>query len=192
VKRAAVLSLLVAAQAAAVELHVQFGALERMLGEQVFTQEGRRYVKGTKQDKCNFAYLEKPQVRGQDGRLRIKARFSGRSTLNLAGLCVGLGDAFDVVILALPIYKGGAVMLQDVKVSSEGKTGIYIRRVCSAMEGALAREFRYALERETQVMLENPSVQPNYKREVRKFDVREIQVTNDALVLQLEFELTVK
>jgi hypothetical protein len=149
-------------------------------------------VKGTKQDKCNFAYLEKPQVRGQDGRLRIKARFSGRSTLNLAGLCVGLGDAFDVVILALPIYKGGAVMLQDVKVSSEGKTGIYIRRVCSAMEGALAREFRYALERETQVMLENPSVQPNYKREVRKFDVREIQVTNDALVLQLEFELTVK
>jgi hypothetical protein len=97
-----------------------------------------------------------------------------------------------VVILALPIYKGGAVMLQDVKVSSEGKTGIYIRKVCSAMEAALAREFKYALERETQVMLENPSVQPNYKREVRKFDVREIRVTNDALVLQVDFELTVK
>jgi hypothetical protein len=60
------------------------------------------------------------------------------------------------------------------------------------MEAALSREFKYALERETQVMLENPSVQPNYKREVRKFDVREIRVTNDALVLQVEFELTVK
>src|SRR5215831_17178745 len=97
--RAAALMLLLAAQAAAVELHVQFAALERMLGEQVFTQEGRRYVKGSKDNKCSFAYLEKPQVRGQDGRLRMKARFSGRSMLNVAGLCVGL------VILALPIYK---------------------------------------------------------------------------------------
>ncbi len=190
--RAAVLMLLLAAPAAAVELHVQWSALERMLGEQVFSQEGRRYVKGSKDNKCNFAYLEKPQVRGEAGQLRMKARFSGRSTLNVAGLCVGMGDAFDVVIRALPIYKNGAVMLQDVKVSSEGKTGIYIRKVCAAMEGALARDFRYALERDAQLMLESPGMQPNYKREVRKFDVREIRVTNDALVLDVEFELTVK
>ena len=62
-KRAALL-MLFAMNAGAVELHLQFAALERMLAEQVFTQEGRRYVRGTKQSKCNFAYLEKPQVRG--------------------------------------------------------------------------------------------------------------------------------
>jgi hypothetical protein len=192
VRRAAWLLLLLASPLAAVELHVQFAALERMLGDQVFSQEGRRYVKGSKESKCNFAYLEKPQVRGENGRLRMKARFSGRSTVNFAGLCVGLGDAFDVVILALPIYKNGAIMLQDVKVNSEGKTGFYIRRVCSAMEASLARDFRYALERDARTMLENPEVQPNYKREVRKFDVREIRVATDALVLQVDFELTVK
>jgi hypothetical protein len=191
VKRALLL-LLVVSNAAAVELHVQFGALERMLAESVFTQEGRRYVKGSKENKCNFAYLERPQVRGENGRLRMKARFSGRSTVNLAGLCMGMGDAFDVVILALPIYKGGNVMLQDVKVSSDGKTGFYIKRVCAAMEASLARDFKYPLERETQVLLENPATQPNYKREVRKFDVREISVSSDALVLQVDFELTVK
>ena len=188
----ALLLLVIASNAAAVELHVQFGALERMLAESVFTQEGRRYVKGNKENKCNFAYLEKPQVRGENGRLRMKARFSGRSTVNLAGLCVGMGDAFDVVILALPIYKGGNVMLQDVKVSSEGKTGFYIRKVCAAMEASLARDFKYPLERETQVLLENPTTQPNYKREVRKFDVRDIRVSNDSLVLHVDFELTVK
>jgi len=191
VKRALLL-LLVVSNAAAVELHVQFGALERMLAESVFTQEGRRYVKGSKENKCNFAYLEKPQVRGENGRLRMKARFSGRSTVNLAGLCVGMGDAFDVVILALPVYKNGNVMLQDVKVSTDGKTGFYIKRVCAAMEASLARDFKYPLERETQVLLENPAAQPNYKREARKFDVREIRVSSDALVLQVDFELTVK
>jgi hypothetical protein len=192
VKRAIAVLFLLTANAAAVELHVQFGALERMLAEQVFTQEGRRYVKGNKDNKCNFAYLEKPHVRGEGDRLRMTARFSGRSTLNLAGLCVGVGDAFDLVILALPIYKNGAVMLQNVKVTSEGKTGFYIRRVCSAMEASLARDFKYALERDARAMLENPEVQPSYKREVRKFDVRDIRVTNDALVVQVDFELTVK
>jgi hypothetical protein len=192
VKRLLAILFLLTSRAAAVELHIQFGALERMLAEQVFTQEGRRYVKGTKETKCNFAYLEKPTVRGETGRLRMKARFSGRSTVNFAGLCVGMGDAFDVVILALPIYKNGAVMLQDVKVTSDGKTGFYIRRVCSAMEASLTRDFRYGLEKQAQLMLENPVVQPSYKREVRKFNVNEIRVTNDALILQVDFELTVK
>ena len=178
--------------AAAVELHIQFGALERMLGEQVFTQEGRRYVRGSKTTKCNFAYLEKPQVRGEGGRLRIKARFTGRSALNFVGQCVGLGDAFDVVITALPVYKSGAISLQEVKVGSEGKSGYYIRRVCEAMQASLSRDFKYALEAEAQKILESAGAQPGYKREVRKFTAPDIRVTNDALVLQLDFELTVK
>src|SRR5436190_8154537 len=81
--------------AAAVEMHIQFGALERMLTEQVFTQEGRRYVRGGKSTRCNFAYLEKPQVHGEGGRLSIRAKFTGRSALNMLGQCVGMGDAFD-------------------------------------------------------------------------------------------------
>ena len=178
--------------AAAVELHIQFGALERMLTEQVFSQEGRRYVHGSKTNKCNFAYLEKPQVRGEGGRLRMKARFTGRSALNVVGQCVGLGDAFDVVITALPVYKNGAIGLQEVKVTSEGKSGYYIRRVCEAMQASLAKDFKYALETEAQKMLEAPAAQPGYKREVRKFTVPDIRVTNDALVLQVDFELTVK
>jgi len=191
-KRAAVLLMLLAANAAAVELRLEYGALERMLGEQVFTQEGRRYVRGSEKTKCNFAYLEKPQVRGENGRLRMKARFSGRSALNLAGQCVGLGDAFDVVIRALPVYRAGAIWLTDVKVTSDGKTGYYIRRVCAAMEASLARDFKYGLDHEAQMLLENPSVQPNYRREVRKIAVPEIRVEEGALVLAVEFELTIK
>ena len=177
---------------AAVELHIQFAALERMLTEQVFSQEGRRYVHGSKTDKCNFAYLEKPQVRGEGGRLRMKARFTGRTALNVVGQCVGLGDAFDVVIAAMPVYKNGALGLQEVKVTSEGKSGYYIRRVCEAMQTSLAKEFKYPLEAEARKMVEEGGAQPGYKRDVRKFTVPDIRVTDDALVLQVDFELTVK
>jgi hypothetical protein len=86
----------------AVDLRIQFGALERMLGEQVFTQDGRRYVHGTAKTKCNFAYLEKPRVHGVAGKLRIRAKFTGRSALDMFGQCVGLGDAFTAAITAEP------------------------------------------------------------------------------------------
>ena len=190
--RTAALLFVLAHSASAVELHIQFGALERMLTEQVFTQEGRRYVHGSKTAKCNFAYLEKPQVRGDNGLLRIKARFTGRSALNVVGQCVGLGDAFDVVVTAVPIYRDGALGLQQVKVTSEGKTGYYIRRVCEAMQASLTRDFKYPLEEQARRMLEDPSAQPGYKREVRKLSVPDIRVSSDALVLQVDFELTVK
>ena len=190
--RTAALLFVLAHSASAGELHIQFGALERMLTEQAFTQEGRRYVHGSKTARCNFAYLEKPQVRGDNGLLRIKARFTGRSALNVVGQCVGLGDAFDVVVTAVPIYRDGALGLQQVKVTSEGKTGYYIRRVCEAMQASLTKDFKYPLEEQARRMLEDPAAQPGYKREVRKLSVPDIRVTSDALVLQVDFELTVK
>ena len=191
-KRAILFLLAAASPARAVEIHIQFGALERMLAEQVFTQEGRRYVHGAKGDKCNFAYLEKPQVRGDSGILRIKAHFTGRSALNVVGQCVGLGDAFDPLITAVPVYRNGAIGLQEVKVLSPGKSGYYIRKVCDAMESSLARDFKFPLETNAQALLESPGPTPQYKREVRKFNVPEIRVTNDALVLTVDFEMTVK
>jgi len=190
--RLALVFLTIAGLGHAVELHVRFGALERMLSEQVFTQEGRRYVRGDKGNKCNFAYLEKPQVTGEDGRLKIRARFSGRSSLDMLGQCVGLGDAFDVVILAMPQYRDGSLRLQDVKVSSGGKTGFYIRRVCAAMEATLARDFRYDIEHNAHRILEDPAAQPGYKRQVARFRVPEVRVTSDSLVLVVDFDLTVQ
>jgi hypothetical protein len=85
--------LLLVSTAHAVDLKIQFGALERMLSEQVFSQDGRKYLQGTPAAKCNFAYLEKPRIEEFDGRLRVQAKFTGRSALNMFGQCVGLGDA---------------------------------------------------------------------------------------------------
>ena len=181
-----------AGRARAVDLRLQFGALERMLAEQVFTQEGRRYVHGSKTDKCNFAYLEKPQIQGAGGQLRIRARFSGRTSLNVLGQCVGLGDAFNAVITATPQYKDGNLVLQNVTAGSDGRTGFYIRRVCAAMSTSLARDFKYPLAAEAEKVLQDAGSRPGYKRELRRFRVPSLRVADDALVIELDFELTVK
>ena len=183
---------LLPATAQAVELHVQFGALERMLSQTVFTQDGRRYVHNDKSNKCNFAYLEKPQVRSDSGKLRIRARFTGRSALNMLGQCVGLGDAFDLAILATPEYRDGNLRLGNIQVVSEGKSGYYIRRVCAAMSSTLGRDFHYPIAGEFQKTLEDPVINPAYPRQLRRFQIAEIRVGADDLVLVIDFELTVK
>jgi len=163
-----------------------------MLSETVFTQDGRRYVHGDKNNKCNFAYLEKPHVRGEGGRLVIRARFTGRSALNALGVCVGLGDAFDVVLAATPEFHDGNVELTKIAATSDGKTGYYIRRVCTALSASLGKEFRYPLSSQFQKALEDPSIQRTYPRQLKNFKVPEIRVTDEALVLVVDFELTVK
>ena len=178
--------------ARAVELHIQYNALERMLAETVFTQDGRRYVHGDKNNKCNFAYLEKPKVRGRNGQLTIRARFSGRSSLNAFGVCVGLGDAFDAVITAMPAFRDNNIVLTNVVGASDGKTGIYIRRVCAALSTSLGRDFRYPISTQFQKALEDASILPAYPRQLRNFNVQEIRVADDELILALDFVLTVK
>jgi hypothetical protein len=95
-------------------------------------------------------------------------------------------------VTAIPVYRDGALGLQQVKVTSDGKTGYYIRRVCEAMQASLVKDFKYPLEEQAKRILEDPTAQPGYKREVKKVAVPEIRVTADALVLQVDFELTVK
>lgn len=191
--RGAVLFLLVlVGPLRAVELEVQFGALERLLGQQVFTEDGRKYVRGNQKTRCNFAYLEHPQIRGEQGRLRIRARFTGRSAINMFGQCVGLGDAFDVVVTARPEYRDGNLGLAEVLVASPGKTGFYIRRVSVALAASLGREFRYPLAAQARKVLEDPGPQPDYHRQLRDFRVTAIRVTGDALVLSVDFGLAIQ
>jgi hypothetical protein len=192
VLRLSTLFLLIAPFGQAVELHIQFAALERMLGQQLFTQDGRRYVHGSAATKCNFAYLEKPRIQGADGRLRIRAKFTGQSALNMFGQCVGLGDAFNVAITASPQYKDGNIGFASVAAVTEDHTGYYVRRVCAALSSSLARDFRYPIGAAAKNTLEDPGAQPAYPRELRNFRVTEIRVTNDALILTVDFELTVK
>jgi hypothetical protein len=192
VSRLLPLVLLFAPLAHAVEIHIQFAALERMLGEQLFTQDGRKYVHGSAAAKCNFAYLEKPHFQGADGKLRIRAKFTGCSALNMFGQCVGLGDAFTAAITAVPQYKDGNIGLGNVAAESEDRTGYYVRRVCAALQSSLTRDFRYPIGAAAKSALEEPGAQPSYPRELHNFRVTEIRVTNDALVLVVDFQLTVK
>ena len=191
--RALALAALCASACAAAELQIEYSAIAKVLAQQVFTQDGRKYIRGDKKQRCNFAYLENPEISGTNGRLGIRARFTGRSAQNLFGRCVGMGDSFDVQIASTPYFHDGVIGLKNVRVESINKDGVYVRLVRAALAFSLATEFQYRVADDARRLLEAPrDPQQPITQELHDFTVREIRVTPDALSLTVDFTLVVK
>ena len=185
--------LLAALPALAVEIDVSFDALEKIIGAQMFTEEGRRYVKGSKTAKCSYAYLENPHIAGAGDKLRISAKFSGRSGVDMFGRCVGMGDAFDLTILATPYASGGAVMFKDVEADANGRHGFYVDRVIAQLKKTFASTFKFNIDQEAKRLLDFPEGPPgSLGRKVDNFKMESLWVTKDAIVLKVDFHVTVK
>jgi len=175
---------------ASTDLSVHYSALQRLLAAQAFTQDGRRYVRGTPADRCSYGYLEAPRVDADDGRLRMRARFSGRSALDVFGHCVGFGDSFDLVMTAVPYFENGSIRLKDVKVEPV-KSGFYANRVCRALAESLPQQFAFPLATQAKSAVEQ-AADLTYRRELKRFAVTAIHVRSDSLVLSLDFEVAVR
>jgi hypothetical protein len=181
---------LAAVPSLAAEIELRFDALERIISEQVFTQDGRKYVRGTPATKCQFAYLEKPRLGADNGLLKVSARFSGRTALDLFGGCIGLGDSFDLSIAATPVVRNGAMGFKDVKVSTT-KDSYYIRRVRTALTQSFSKDVKIEVKDQARKILEQACEGATYKAEMASFDLTQVRVNPDALVLVVEFNLVV-
>ena len=184
------LSLAAAAPAFAADIDLRFDALERIIAEQVFTQDGRKYVRGTPATRCQFAYLEAPHIGSENGLLRVSARFSGRTAFDLLGGCIGLGDSFDLTIVAAPIVRNGAIGFKDVRITAT-KDSYYIRRVRAALMQAFAKDVKIDVTDQARKILEQTREGASYKVEMASFNLTEVRVTSDALVLVIDFRLIV-
>jgi hypothetical protein len=183
--------LIVPATALPADLEIRYSALERMVAAQMFTQEGRRYVRGDRAAKCQYAYLEAPKLSAAGERLQVTARFSGSSAMDLFSRCVGMGDSFNVTITAVPVPRKGAIAFQDTQVST-AKDSYYIRRVRAAMMRTFDQDFKIEIRDQARRLLEQPTTGAVYQQELKDLDLNAIRVTPDALVLVVDFKLIVK
>jgi len=191
----AVVVLSAASPAFATELELRYAAMERLIADQLFSQDGRLYVRGGKTTKCMYAYLESPHVGSTGGRLRVSARFSGRTALDMFGRCVGLGDSFDFTLIASPVVRNGALALTEVNISTP-RDSYYIRRVRQALVSSFSKTFKIEVRDQARRLVEQlpstVSAKPLYQRELARFDLTDVRAEPDALVLVIDFRLVVK
>ena len=177
---------------AQVELHLTFGVLQKVIGAQVFTEDGRKYVRGGKDKRCSFAYLENPRVGEADGRLVVRAKFSGRSAMTVLGQCVGMGDSFDVVVRMTPYADKSLLRIREVDVTSDGKRGMYARAVCKQLAATIPRVLTYDFAPDFKRALEAEQPGVPFRKNVDDLIVQAMRVSKEALVLQLGLKLTLR
>ncbi len=175
----------------AVDLEIRFGALERLVGEQMFTADGRRYVQGNKNEKCKYAYLEKPKLAASGDRLQLKVNFTGRTALGMFGKCVGMGDAFELTITAMPVAKNGTIEFAQFVVSTP-RDSFYIRRVRTALVETLNKQFKIDIMEQARKLIEAPQQIGNFQQEIRDLKLGGVRVAPDSLVLAVDFKVIVK
>jgi hypothetical protein len=173
------------------DLRLHYDALEEMIARLAFTQDGRRWLKGSPKTPCAYAYLEKPKLGAHQGRLQLQARFSGKSAWDVFGGCLGLGDSFDIIVLADPYYDQGMLRLRNIEVKTREPAGFYARAVCRRLQSSLGEALRYPLQQDAQKMMEETAPGSLYGRQVRDFRVMRVGVEPNALVLSLSFQMDI-
>lgn len=178
--------------AQAIELEIRFPLLEQQLANQLFTQDGKRYVKGDPKSHCNFAYLAKPRFAGRDGKLVIRATFTGRSSLDVFGKCVGFGDSFEFEVLSGLETKDGTLLLVDPRVRILSKDSFYSRQVAKALQTSIRDAVKYPIREELRKLLAAASSSSAYKISLKKLEIRSLSIQADALVVDLDTRFLVE
>ena len=176
----------------AASLEIRYPALERLIAQQMFTQEGRRYVRGNQGAKCTFAFLESPKLlSGDASRIELRVRFTGRSAVDMFGRCLGLGDSFDLTITGVPVARNGSVSFDQLTVSTP-RDSYYIRRVRTGLLQTMNKDFRIDVRDQARSLLEAPRVTGVYEQEIKDLRVTSVRATAEALILEVDFRLIVK
>jgi len=134
--------------ATAGDIVIEHTAIRKMLMDQLFTNEGRYDL--VRAGKCQFVYLDNPQVSIADGRVRIKIRLTTSLATAVDGKCNGTTDAVDIAASAAPYFSGENLGVTDVRieeVSREAYRALLQAFVERALPGVLQVNLREALQR---------------------------------------------
>lgn len=112
---ALVLCILFAGSAHAIELKVSSQALERTLNKQLFTQDGRYYIRGKPGSAC-FVYAEDPQVSFNGDRIVVHIKAHAKLGTSLHGACLGVSLNTEADVSVVPDAQGETIGFRDARI----------------------------------------------------------------------------
>jgi hypothetical protein len=176
----------------AVELKVSREALQRTLKEQLFSgPNGRYYLKGSAETPCSI-YAENPQLTFAEDRILVRVRTHAQVGKAMRGACIGLSIAPTSEVSVSPDGEGETLGFRDARVERISQqrelnfvlTPFLSRQIPSSMKVNAAELLRKALE--------GSSALSGYKVTLERLKIHSIQIQGDAVVVDVDGDLTVK
>ena len=176
----------------AVELRVSREALERTLRQQLFSGPGGRfYLRGSAKSACSV-YADDATVTFVQDRIVVKVKTKARMGTSMGGACVGISLSPTAEVSMAPYGEGETIGFKDaqlLKVSDRRELNFLLspflsRQVPSSMKVNAADLLRKSLEDSTATS--------GYKVTLEKLKVHSMQIEGDALVVDVDGDISVK
>jgi len=176
----------------AVELRVSRDALERTLKQQLFSGAGGRfYLKGTERSACSV-YADDAKVSFVQDRIVVKVKTRARMGKAVGGTCIGIALSPTAEVSVAPFGEGETIGFRDaqlLKVSDQRELNFLLtpflsRQVPSSMKVDAADLLRKALEGSTATS--------GYKVSLERLKVHSMEIKDDALVVDVDGDISVK
>jgi len=176
----------------AVELKVSREALERTLKQQLFNgPDGRYYLKGNAQSPC-FVYADLPKLRFVQDRFVVTMKTHSRLGKKVGGACLGISLSFPAVVSLEPDGEGETIGFRDARVDRvsdfEERNFVLMpflsHQIPSGMKVNAAELLRKALEGSTATS--------GYKVSLDRLKIHSTQIEGDALVVDVDGDLSVR
>jgi hypothetical protein len=174
-----------AGRASASELVIGREALQTLVVASVFKDQGRWYLaKG----KC-YAYLERPHVALDAGRLIIDAHLSSQLGLTVGDSCIGAQMMSDVRVSGKLVGSGSHIEIEDIRIDNvqDESTRKVIELLQSATGGALPKSANIDL-----LPLLKPTSVPGTDIKVSATNLAIAKVTTLADAVDVQFEIELK
>ena len=168
--------------ALASELVIGRDALQTLVVMSVFTDQGRwDLVKG----KC-YAYLERPHVALEGGRVIIDAHLSSQLGVVVGGSCVGTELASDVRVSGKLVGSGSHIEIDDIRIDKvqDESTRSVVELLQSATGGSLPKSVNIDL-----LPLLKPTSMPGTDIKVSATNLAISSVSTLADAVNVEFEI---
>lgn len=101
--------------ARAVGIRISPEALERTLHKQLFTADGRYYIKG-KPDSACYVYAEDPKVTFHDDRVWVHLKTHSKLGTSIRGACLGVSLSAEADVSLAPDAEGETIGFRDVRI----------------------------------------------------------------------------
>ena len=175
---------------AATTFDVAYGAILKLLHQQVYRYQGRAYLEGNAQSPCAYAYLEQPRINAQADRLTLASLFVGRAALEVSGECLGTDEArFWAHISGVPRYENGMIVLTDATISVP--ENVYSEVIRNYFQTSLAPLLRYPLLSEVRQQIIELSAQTPYRLELVALDVPSIILDTHQMRITIDATLRI-
>ena len=135
--------------------------------------------------KCSYTYLERPDVTFADGRVNIRLHLSVHAGQDVAGQCVGSGDALWLTVAGTPYVDGSVVGVKDARIVQIDNPS-YRVLLEAALQG-LVRTLRNDVGATVRAALAKDA--SRYRLTVNNLTISNLRARDNLLRATIDFEL---